>query len=1138
MSDYQIKQFFSTPPSGYGTVPFYWWVGDPLDRDKLLYHLDQVKDHHISGLQVNYCHTDRGGLIYGLTMRNEPDLFSDAWWELFGWFMQEAKKRGIAVSLSDYTLGIPGQGYFTDWILEEHPDMTGCMLQIHSMEMKAGIPAEINLSGLCACEDLLCAVFLHRQEKAADLLRELSSGIFTYCPDRDGELVLVYRVRKEKSLDPMHPEAGNQVIAKFFHPFEEHFPGECGKGLNFFFSDELEFRIRGNLWNDFFAEEFQRRKGYDIRPVLYQLFRQADQGFIKTRLDYYDVIVQLEEENYFQKVYRWHEERGMVYGCDHGGRGKDVTEFGDYFRTQKYNQGPGCDQPMLESDIIKNKVASSIAHLYQRPRVWLEGFHSSGWGTSSQDLADALARNFVMGHTLLSLHGFYYSTHGSWWEWAPPCNCVRVPYWKDMKQLLAAVERMSYLLSQGVHCAPVAILYPVAAMEGGIEGEVAVETAFSMGESLYSSGIDLDYLDFESLRRAEIAGGALQIAGESYSVVVIPNMRTIRGETIQKLCAFAQAGGKVICVGDFPIFSDLALEGLEEEFRLAGGIIVPPEEAVNRIRSLVQADIVPEQTAEYYTLHRRIDGMDVFMSYGIPKGTRCLYRAFGKPSFWNCQDGKSYALKGEPCPEGTYITMPVWDTEFPIIVFSEEAAEEEFQSLEPVEEIPLEDDVWEFEVKPSLDNRWGDFELPVQEPVVGVLVKEFEDLGMVGEPVPSAVPCERSVRSSFGPYYLAAGPFQTQEQWQQTAERAAQGITEGFAPYEMSMRYGLEQEPGHQGYHGLKGKVTDAYLTVGRLESKRSHMDPQYKPYEEGVGRVFYTTVLSDRDQDAYLLTDSMKPDRLYVNGIEYKGDCHSIPLKKGRNPVVAAYLDCGRTYLLFATSPEAALQPTPYPLAMRWYRNPHILPLDAFGGRYEGQYVHLRFDAPPATESMKLRAQGAVIAYIGGERANVMSDGESQRILIESPKPDATEVHLFIRVEKGHYAGAALEEAVAVTCGVGRIHEGDWSRISGLKAYSGGAWYRKTVHLDSGSQEVLLDLGEVVSSASVYVNGQYAGTRVAAPWTFSIGPWLQKGDNRLEIEVYNTLGNQFEFTPTPYKTGIRSGLLGKVKLWIAEERP
>lgn len=64
----------------------------------------------------------------------------------------------------------------------------------------------------------------------------------------------------------------------------------------------------------------------------------------------------------------------MLYGCDHGWRGLRVDEFGDYFRTQKWNQGPGCDQPMLQHNLIKNKVAASIAHLYERPRVWLEGF--------------------------------------------------------------------------------------------------------------------------------------------------------------------------------------------------------------------------------------------------------------------------------------------------------------------------------------------------------------------------------------------------------------------------------------------------------------------------------------------------------------------------------------------------------------------------------------------------------------------------------------------------------------------------------------------------------------------------------------------------------------------------------------------
>ena len=57
----------------------------------------------------------------------------------------------------------------------------------------------------------------------------------------------------------------------------------------------------------------------------------------------------LAEEGFFKPVFDWHEARGMIYGCDHGGRGYDVTEFGDYFRTQRWNQGPGCDQPALSA---------------------------------------------------------------------------------------------------------------------------------------------------------------------------------------------------------------------------------------------------------------------------------------------------------------------------------------------------------------------------------------------------------------------------------------------------------------------------------------------------------------------------------------------------------------------------------------------------------------------------------------------------------------------------------------------------------------------------------------------------------------------------------------------------------------------
>ena len=96
---------FRNPPAGYGEVPFYWWMGDTLTREHLRDHLDLLKDHGISSLQVNYAHSDKGGKLWGLTYKSHPEIFSEEWWELFGWFMREARKRGMTVSLSDYTLG-------------------------------------------------------------------------------------------------------------------------------------------------------------------------------------------------------------------------------------------------------------------------------------------------------------------------------------------------------------------------------------------------------------------------------------------------------------------------------------------------------------------------------------------------------------------------------------------------------------------------------------------------------------------------------------------------------------------------------------------------------------------------------------------------------------------------------------------------------------------------------------------------------------------------------------------------------------------------------------------------------------------------------------------------------------------------
>ena len=218
------------------------------------------------------------------------------------------------------------------------------------------------------------------------------------------KLIGVYAEKLNPSYDPMHPLSGKAYNQYFFGKFEKALPDNGSGMLNFFFSDELNFRVSGNIWDDSFAREFKKRKGYDVVPYLDALFVDIGDITPKIKLNYNDVVVALSEENFFKPVYQWHQDRGLIFGCDHGGRGKDVAEFGDYFRTQRWNQGPGSDQPMLSKDIVKAKVASSIAHLYNRPRVWLEGFHSSGWGTSSADVTDAIFANIVTGKQIGRAH--------------------------------------------------------------------------------------------------------------------------------------------------------------------------------------------------------------------------------------------------------------------------------------------------------------------------------------------------------------------------------------------------------------------------------------------------------------------------------------------------------------------------------------------------------------------------------------------------------------------------------------------------------------------------------------------------------------------------------------------------------------
>ena len=895
------------------------------------------------------------------------------------------------------------------------------------------------------------------------------------------------------------------------------------------------------------------------------MFRNIGAITSKIRLDYNDVLVSLSEENFFKPVYEWHQKRGLIFGCDHGGRGKDVAEFCDYFRTQRWNQGPGSDQPGLSKDIIKAKVASSISHLYNRPRVWLEGFYGSGWGTTSSGVTDAIFGNFVAGYNLLSFHGLYYSTQGGWWEWAPPDNHFRMPYWQQIDPLMQCVQRLSYLLSQGNHVCDVAILYPTEPVIAGMDGKNSTDIAFETGTQLYEKGIDFYFIDFESIARAETKNKELAVSGEKYKVLVVPSMKAIRYSTLKKLEEFKKAGGIIVNVGALPEASEKSGANDPKLNKLVASIFSESKNVVKcKDQNEVSAAISQLYTHDFktlsqvkerlYVMHRTIGKRDVYALYNFPTGSKCFFKSKGVVQLWDPWNGKiaSLAKYASQTREGTEITLPLSNKEIQIIVFNPEAAKQttgitEIAVSKSIKQIKI-DNNWEFELKPSLDNQWGDFQLPASNEMMGAQVRQFklqENKEYQGEKL-TIDKSWKDITCGYGPQFLKLGPLSVLPDEANLVKMVPQNLEEtvvvankkySWEAYSFSWQYGVEGDYGHQGYHGFKGEMYDNFIRLGELGEER--MSKKRIPEANGNFYMLYTTVLAPNDGTFDLLTGEEKPFALYVNNSKIDVNSKTVDLKNGPNSIMVVYDKACETYLAFRK--PGVIRPAKQQVTMCWYGDEGILPFDCSSVTHTKSGLYA-FESAPGLQSLTFAAFGKVKLWINGittepEVIKELADGStSYKAVIKEANENTSQVVLKIDYLPGFTGGAAIPQYFKQQCGKGFIMLGDWSKIEGLRAYSGGAWYRKTINIDANEEKNILeiDLGDVVSSAQLFVNGKSAGIKLSPPWRFDITELAKTGENKIEVLIYNTLSNNYTTIPTRYRGDIKSGLIGPVRLYIS----
>ena len=729
-SNLDVLPGFQNPPPGYGEVPFWWWTGDPLDTERLVWQLEQLHQKGISGVQVNYAHEDSNGWP---TYAADPPIFSEQWWRVWSRVADECRQRGMGIGLSTYTLDWPGADNLFRKLFYSKPELNALeLIPLPRQRFKEGQSAAI-----AAPADLIAARAYRvdgsqLREGGVDLMPHIrDGGIAWTVPEGEWEVWLVRAERKANTLNPLLENAGGIVIRDFYQRFQDAMPDKSHEGLNYFFNDELNVGAGAHVWNADFADEFQKRKGYGLFDVLPALWSDIGPTTPKVRMDYADVRMALMEERYFQPIYRWHASRGLIFACDSGGRGLHPNEFGDYFRATRWYSAPGHDTPGGNADLIKGKVSSSIANLYHRPRVWLEGYHSLGWGAAPERLMHATRENYLYGCTLLNLHGLYYTTHGSFWEWAPPCYHFRMPYWEHMDVFLKYFERLSYLLSQGAFVCDVAILYPVAPFEAGLDGPKATQTAFDTARALMASGINFEFIDADSLARSRVRDGRLEAASSSYRALIFPAMEAARWPSLEKASLFAKAGGLAINIGTLPFASDRAGRDDRELDRLVAATfpdsrrLAEPADAPAMILNAFTPDTRADKPVR--SLHRKAGPRDVYLVMDALKNSTVEFRAKGRAEIWDSWTGSVQPLRvvGET-ETGTKVVMPLEDYEAQIVVFTpgREHVNPPPHLEQSIQDISL-DGEWEFELKPTMDNRYGDFRLPANDKIIGPEARIF-----------------------------------------------------------------------------------------------------------------------------------------------------------------------------------------------------------------------------------------------------------------------------------------------------------------------------------------------------------------------------------------------------------------------------
>ncbi|MDP4133444.1 MAG: glycosyl hydrolase, partial [Bacillota bacterium] len=494
-----------------------------------------------------------------------------------------------------------------------------------------------------------------------DLTENYADGMIWFdLPDGAWKVFTVYMgaAQPDSHIDTLNPEAVDLLIQAVYEPMYEHCGKYFGNTFKGFFTDEplimrgAKLPGKGNTafggimpYNQYVEEGLLNEWGADALLCIPSLFYNVEGLSPAFRVKYMDVVSMLYSKNFCWKLGDWSRAHGVEYIghiIENNGKHDDLMSGAHFFRALDGQDMAGIDVVLdqilpgfsdhklavpCSYDASDNeffhytlaKLASSHCHIQpeKHGRAMCEMYGAFGWAEGLKLM------KWLSDHMLV--RGINYFVPHAFTPKYPDLDCPphfyaggHNPQFKAFRLLMEYSNRMSTLLSDGVHKCHAAVYYHCESVWAGGSYDDCGKPA----KVLADNQIDYDIIPLDYLEKAEITKGAFKLNQESYRCLVVGESEILPIKALRKMKELSDAGIKVIFAGEMV---NASCEGENIDFFKGENIVnVPYEHLAKYMRNCGFYDIelsVPHKNLRYY---RYINGnSEIYMFFNEDAHNSC-----------------------------------------------------------------------------------------------------------------------------------------------------------------------------------------------------------------------------------------------------------------------------------------------------------------------------------------------------------------------------------------------------------------------------------------------------------------------------------------------------------------------------------